>query len=518
MRQLDAQDAALLASSTRSAHGNVTFVHIYNQTTAPGGRVRFKDILLHIDSRLDRLPLFRQKLHRVPLDLDAPFWIDDEHFDLEHHVRHIALPKPGDWRQFCIQVSRIHARPLDLNRPLWEVYVIEGLDSFVDLPVGSFAVIVKTHFTAVDAEGAADLTAVLHESSPTAGPPPPSPPWFAEEPPGAISLLTWSAASAWRSPFKQAASVGRGLVQRLPYVLRSAVKAIRHPGETPVTRFNAAISQYRVFDTRRFELDNVRRICGLVDGASVDDVALAVCGGALRKYLEMSFELPATSLQASVPVSVRAPNGAGDEQALSWMHLALGTDIADPIARLASIREQTAASVTAESGAGITPRAPTAGLDLAGEHLGRAMAQIGRRAPLANCTVMRLPAPDAPLYLCGAHMTYFSAILPIADGMGLVFAITRCEGFLIVSPTSCRELMPDPEAFAQCLRDSYQEYLAAALAGKKAKATKQAKRKSGPTKTHSRAKSSRSGVSRASAPVPRPASTNGRRRPTRPAA
>jgi len=145
MSQLSPHDATFLYSDTTNSNANVTLIHIYNQSTAPGGTVRFKTILAHIASRLDRLPVLRQKLRRVPLDLDYPYWVDDEHFDLEYHVRHIALPKPGDWRQFCIQASRIHARPLDLNRPLWEIYVIEGLDGFLDLPVGSFALLTKMH-------------------------------------------------------------------------------------------------------------------------------------------------------------------------------------------------------------------------------------------------------------------------------------------------------------------------------------------------------------------------------------
>ena len=114
--------------------------------------MRFKSILAHIESRLGQLADLPQKLLRVPLDLDYPYWVEDENFDLEYHVRHIALPKPGDWRQFCIQASRIHARPLDLNRPLWEIYVIEGLDSLLDLPEGSFALLTKIHHAAIDVE------------------------------------------------------------------------------------------------------------------------------------------------------------------------------------------------------------------------------------------------------------------------------------------------------------------------------------------------------------------------------
>jgi diacylglycerol O-acyltransferase len=157
--------------------------------------VRFKQILAPCRKPpRGRSPVFRQKLLRVPLDLDYPYWVEDESFDIEYHVRHIALPKPGDWRQFCIQASRIHARPLDLNRPLWEMYVIEGLDSFLDLPVGSFAVLLKIHHSAIDVSRRNEITALLHDVSPDSPPPAPPEPWFPEDAPGNFGLL-------WRAGF-----------------------------------------------------------------------------------------------------------------------------------------------------------------------------------------------------------------------------------------------------------------------------------------------------------------------------
>ena len=149
-RQLGAQDARLLYSDTLHANANVTLVHIYDQGTVPGGTLRFKRVLERIEGRIAEQPMLRRKLRRVPLDLDYPYWVDDENFDLEYHVRHIALPRPGDWRQFCIQTARIHARPLDLARPLWEIYVVEGLDGLLELPAGSFALLVKIHQAAID--------------------------------------------------------------------------------------------------------------------------------------------------------------------------------------------------------------------------------------------------------------------------------------------------------------------------------------------------------------------------------
>ena len=168
MRQLSEHDAAYIYSDSAHVNSNLTLLHIYDQSTAPGGVVRFKQILAHVKSRLDKLPNFREKILRVPLDLDYPYWVEDESFNIEYHVRHIALPKPGDWRQFCIQSSRIHARSLDLQRPLWEMYVIEGLDSFLDLPVGSFAVLLKIHHAAIDVAHGNEITSLLHDLSPVA--------------------------------------------------------------------------------------------------------------------------------------------------------------------------------------------------------------------------------------------------------------------------------------------------------------------------------------------------------------
>ena len=153
LEQLDVRSAGHLLSDSTHANANVSLIQIHDQRSAPGGVVRFKSILAQIEKRLHLWPRFRQRVQRVPLGVDRPYWVDDDMFDLEHHVRHIALPKPGDWRQFCIQASRLHARALDMDRPPWELYVIEGLDSFLELPPGSFAVLIKTHLAAIEMSG-----------------------------------------------------------------------------------------------------------------------------------------------------------------------------------------------------------------------------------------------------------------------------------------------------------------------------------------------------------------------------
>ncbi|MBL0149458.1 MAG: wax ester/triacylglycerol synthase family O-acyltransferase [Ideonella sp.] len=464
MHQLTPHEASFLYSDTTHSNSNVSLLHIYDQSTAPGGVVRFKSILAHIASRLDRAPLFRRRLQRVPLELDHPYWVEDENFDLEYHVRHIALPKPGDWRQFCIQASRIHARALDLNRPLWEIYVIEGLDSFLDLPEGSFALLVKTHRAAVDVGQAGELTRLLHDDTATPPAAPPSPPWFPESPPGRLAMVCRGAVNTVSSPLRLAAPLARAAAQVAPAVLSLAGERLMHPDSSPVTRFNSVVSPHRVFDTRRFLVTECDEIRALVRGATLVDVMLAVCGGALRSYLDAQTELPDVSLSAIAPRSME-PNASDD---VAWLHVPLGTDLADPVKRLAAVHHHTrgadkvARAIGAKSLDDVGQQASAATLSLSRKLIGRVALSLGQRSPLANCTMTHVPGPALPQYLCGARMTYDSAILPIADGMGLVFALTVYDGRVVLSPTSCRELMPDPEAFAQAVRDSFQDYLALA--------------------------------------------------------
>ena len=167
MQQLTGMDAAFLYAETPRAHMAGGGISIYDPSTAPGGRVTFKGILDHIDKRLHEARVFRQRLVRVPFDLDHPYWIEDPDFDLEFHVRHIALPEPGDWRQLCIQVARLVSRPLDLERPLWELYVIEGLDNVEGVPPGSFALVTKVHHAAIDGMSGMEMTSAIHDDEPT---------------------------------------------------------------------------------------------------------------------------------------------------------------------------------------------------------------------------------------------------------------------------------------------------------------------------------------------------------------
>ena len=468
MRQLRGDDALFLYADTGNSNANITLVNIYDPSTAPGGKIRFKGLLKHIESRLHLSPIFRQKLLRVPLELDYPYWVEDERFDLEYHVRHVALPHPGDWRQFCIQASRIHARPLDLTRPLWEIYLVEGLDSFLDLPDDSFALLTKVHHSAIDLSGGAEITTLLHDTTRKVPEPEPPEPWFPQAPPGSLSLLARAALHNVVQPFEMAGPLMRTVRKLGPVVLGAVSDAFLHPERQPVTRFNAEVSPHRVFDTRRFMLDEFKEIRELVEGATVNDVVLAICGGALRRYLEAHDELPPASLVAIAPISIRNADAASSDRDVRMLRVPLGTDIVDPVERLRHVQSHTSSADEMQHAIGareltdLSLHAPARTLATTARLLYGAALGVGKHAPLANCTITNVPGPTIPLFLNGARMTYFSAIMPITDGMGLVFSVTSHEGRIVISPTSCREIVPEPELLAQSIRDEFQDYLALA--------------------------------------------------------
>ena len=468
MRQLSEHDAAFIYSDTAHANSNVTLLHIYDQSTAPGGFVRFKQIRAHVESRLDMLPNFREKILRVPMDLDYPYWIEDDNFNIEHHIHHIALPKPGDWRQFCIQSARIHARPLDLNRPLWEMYVIEGLDSFLDLPVGSFAVLLKVHHAAIDVANGNEITKLLHDITPAAPMPFPAAPWFPETAPGNLQLFWLAGVNLALFPLRMSQPLRAGWTALKATAKTFAGELMGLPHAFPMTRFNTEVSAQRVFDTRRFALGDFKTIRALVPNATVNDVVLAVCAGGMRSYLGMQEELPGETLIAAAPIAVHSDLESAPQTNFSWVRIALATDIVDPVARLASIQASSSSSfvmaqaLSARELTNLAQNAPSLAIAATSKMLRSASALLGDWAPLANCAITNVPGSRVPLYLQGARLTYLSAIMPISDGMGLVFSVTGYNDTIVISFTGCAEQLPDPDVLAQCLRDSFQEYLALA--------------------------------------------------------
>ena len=344
MRQLQGMDASFVALETRESPMHIGSILVYNPKTAPGGFVRFKDILGFFESRQQLSKTIRQRLVRVPFDLDYPYWIEDPDFDLEYHVRHIALPKPGDWRQLCIQAARIFSRPLDLTRPPWEFTVIEGLENIEGVAPGSFAMVTKVHHSAIDGMSGIDLMEAMHTLN--ADDPPPDMPdqWKPEKVPNPVELLGRSYVSALTNPVKQlevAARAAPGIANAIKG-LASKEFSVNREMLAPRSRFNRVISSARVVEGRSFPLANIKAMRSLSEGSKVNDVFLAIIGGAMRKYLLAKDDLPDKTLTAMAPISVRSSDEKGDMgNQVAAMITKLGTHIDGPIERLDYVHDGT---------------------------------------------------------------------------------------------------------------------------------------------------------------------------------
>jgi diacylglycerol O-acyltransferase / wax synthase len=472
MHQLSGLDATFINVETPNAPTHISSLSIYDQSTAPGGLVTFKGILANVESRLHRADCFRRRLVQVPLGFDHPYWIEDPDFDLEFHVRHIALPKPGDWRQLCIQVARLHARPLDRGKPLWEMYVIEGLDGVEDMPTGSFALFTKIHHAAIDGVSGVEMTAALHDLTPEWEVAPPEREWIAESPPSVVELALRSTVNNVRQPLR--------FVQILSKAAPPAIRALLErrelgdeddaPQDVPRTRFNRKVSPHRVFEARTFALADVKQIRKAVEGVTVNDVMLAVCSGALRRYLEKHRELPLESLCAFAPISTRtaAQKGTAGNQ-VSGMFVRLHTDEGDPLERLRKIYRTTVnskeitAAVGARSMTDVTQTMPGALAGISGRLIART-GLMSRMRPIANCVVSNVPGPQVPLYFTGARMVASYGLGLPMEGIGLFHAILSYNGVVSVCVTSCRDQMPDPSFYADCISASFRELREAAVA------------------------------------------------------
>jgi WS/DGAT/MGAT family acyltransferase len=469
MRQLTAQDSAFLYFESEGAHLHITGLYIYDQSTVPGGSVRHKDILRYIESRLHTSTIFRQKLVSLPLNFDYPYWVDDEKFDLEFHVRHIALPEPKDWRQLCILVARLHSRPLDLTRPPWEMYVVEGLDNVEGIPEGAFAIVAKYHHAAVDGATGNEIIAGLHSTTPEFDPDPSPQPWTAQPEPSLLGLMARASVNNVRQPFQ----LFKALSATLPGVSRSQAAGddppeVKTRPHVPDTRFNGPVTPHRVFHGISLDLKELSAIRKAVPGATVNDVVLTICGGALREYLDAKGELPDESLVAMAPVNTRTEGEAKVAgNVLAAMAVPIHTDIADPLARLRAIHGSTANSKEAKNAIGarqmtdLTKHIPASTIALAGR-LVTGLGLAHRTIRFCNCTITNVPGPQQPLYLNGARMLTMTGSAPVIDGMGLIIAAISYDGKIVFSFTGCREIMPDPEALSEATLRAFRQLQEAA--------------------------------------------------------
>ena len=531
MKQLSGADSMFL----QFEHGN-NFMHvaslaIYDPSTAPGGGVRFKDVLRFFASRVEQFPQFRRRLVTVPLALDRPYWVEESSFDVEFHVRHIALPHPGDWRQLCIQVARLHSRPLDHSRPLWEAYVIEGLHDVPGAPAGSFALYCKMHHSIVDGESGTEILKALHSLSPE----------FVDDGEGAVggftadreprlselyaramvhslerlpALARFSLNSARRlagagaGAFGALASRGSALLPQLRTLLSGDLSPLleRLP---PQTRFSGTVSAHRVFEAASVPLADIKDIRAQGGDATLNDVFLAIVGGALNHYLDAKGELPDTSMVAMVPMTLRGAEKGGDRgNQVGFTLMPVYSEIADPLERLSAI------SASAQTSKRVTD---AVGKELARdllEHLPAPLSQAlirNARLPGIGLIVSNVRGPDVPLYMAGARLVNYAPISIAVDGMGLNVTGFSYHGTMWICAVSCRDMLPDPAFFADCLRESFAELKAAA----EHHATQAAAPPAAPVKeTRRAAKPAASGRAKARRPraLPAPAAKDARPR------
>ena len=526
MQQLSAQDAQFLYMETNKSHSQVTSVAIFDPSTAPGGEVRFKQIIDHVQSRLHTSPIYRRRIYHVPLELDYPYWIDDEHFDIEYHISHGRLPHPSDWRQLCIHLARFHSRPLDLQRAPWEMFVIEGLDNVQGIPKGCYALATKIHHAAADGASIMNFFGGLLDMDQNGTPVMPVKQKTTSarfERPTPAQMTIRGMLSGLKSPVK----VADTLLRTAPAIVQAARKSFAERRESdkrsvPQTRFNLETSPHRVFDATSYRLSEFKPIRTLSEGCTINDVVLAVCSGALRKYLTHHKELPTETLRAFCPINVR-PKDGGDATPgnnISTMSPSLYTDIADPVERLQAIHAETKNQKAAKKGLSarlmtdITRHIPASTQLLAARML--ASSELAGR--MTNLCISNVPGPAIPTYMNGAKQLQGYGLGPLADRMGLFIAVGSFNGNMTFNITSCRRTMPDIDFFIECIRESFAELKQAAKqlpktppASNKPKAKKVTKKK----KTVAKKQAAKAPAAGKRAPVARkkaPAASNRKKR------
>lgn len=466
MKRLTGMDATFLYLETPAAHMHVAGTYIYD----PGDRSPqevFDKIRSGLEERLHLLPPYRQRLVTVPFDIHHPLWIEDPDFDLDYHLRRAALPSPGGKRELAELAAAEHARPLDRSRPLWEMVVVEGLED------GNIAVVAKTHHAAIDGASGVDITVNLLDIEPDPAPvPPPETPWKPDRIPSDFELLGWALSSLSRQPIAAVKAARRTAEAALRVRRRNRqpdVSAPPAPFSAPRTSINGAITPHRSFGMTEVSLDDVKEIRRAL-GGTVNDVVLALCSGALRRYFHARGETLDRSLLAMCPISVRTveqKNTMGNQ--VSAMLVSLASDIDDPVERLAAIRAETpeakeqANVIGADTLSNWAEFAAPAVAARAARLYSRTRAASRHRPPF-NTVISNVPGPNIPLYMAGSKLVAWYPMGPIADGQGLNMTVMSYLGTIHFGLVACPELIPDVHALADFIPEALDELLAAARA------------------------------------------------------
>jgi diacylglycerol O-acyltransferase / wax synthase len=464
MEELSGLDASFLFLETAKIPMHIGGVAILE------GSIKFEDFKAYIEERLHTVDKLTQKLVTVPMSLDRPYWVDDPDFDINMHLHHTALPHPGGWRELRYLASRLFSQHLNRERPLWEFIFVEGLDSIPQVPKGSVALISKVHHAGFDGKSGADLMSMLFDVSPTPRKVKPKLTKQIADVPGPLALMAKSAFNFATRPGKLPGllwDTGKATL-RAGYMTRvQGIASPTLPFRAPKTLFNDTVEVERVWNSAILDLSRVKVLRKVVEGATLNDVILAICAGALRRYLLEKDELPERPLVAMVPVSTRTDaekNAMGNQ--VSAMYVQLATDIEDPIKRLQKIYLNTTVgklyqdAIDARSLMGFAEMIPFGLAGVAARFYSRA-AIAKKHNPFFNLVITNVPGPQIPLYLAGHKLIVNMGTAPIFDGMGLIIPICSYNGTISISPTSAVNLMPDLDKFTRYIRDSANELEAA---------------------------------------------------------
>jgi WS/DGAT/MGAT family acyltransferase len=476
---ISGMDATFLYTDTPTSPMNIGSVLIIE------GSLDFETFKATLHSRIHQFNKLRQRLMYVPLKIDYPYWVDDPDFDIDLHISNTALPKPGGWKQLRNEASHFFSEALDHNRPLWSIKFVEGLNELPQVPKGSVAIITKMHHVAIDGVGGAGLMSLFLDFTPEKKPIPEPKPYNPKPLPNEISLALNSALSFAKDPLK------------LPKIASEAIKATIKAGfltrmqknqlptvpfSAPNTPLNGIISARKKWNTAILSLERVLTLKKIM-GTTVNDVLLAICAGALRRYLEEKGKLPSKPLVAMVPISTKDKNDANQntDNQISAMLVQIATNIADPVARLETIQENTNRGKTYQGAMGAKTLAKMAeavpfGIANNAARLYSRFNVSEMLNPVFNVAITNVPGPPIPLYVNGHKMITVMGSAPVIDGMGLIITILSYDNHITISPFSDANSMPDLDTFTRYIWESANELEAAIFAIEKKKMAK-AKRK-----------------------------------------
>ena len=464
-RRLSGLDATFLYMETPTTPMHVMGVLLLDTSTVEGG-YSFDRVRRVLESRIHLMPAFRRRLVEVPLGLAHPVWIDDAEFDLENHLHRIGAPPPGDQRALEQVVGDIAGRMLERTRPLWEMWVVEGLEG--DLA----AIVTKMHHATIDGTSGADVMVHLLDITPDiAQHPPPEEPFVGERKPSDVVLFGQALASQATVPVRAVKAIGKlagnGVETARALVRGGGTGAAPMPFSAPRTRFSGALSPHRSVAFGKGSLDDLKEIKAAFDG-KVNDVVLAIATHAMRGYLEWLGELPDRPLVASSPISVRKDDGERDSaNQVSNMLVGLPVHVADPVEQLQIIIEATKRSKELANAIGaetlmdwaefLAPRLFTSGM-----RLYSSMRLGDRHRPALNLIVSNVPGPPIPLYSAGARVEAIYPMGPLLPGAGINITVLSNMGSVDFGIIADRETVPEVWRISEGLSEGIRLLLAAA--------------------------------------------------------